>query len=124
MCEGVLCHPTVKGLKNNLFVCKQAFSFFRYYFNASPLSSRPFSLLLETPSNIVTQSSDVPSHILKPHYADQSPKGFVASLMQSRRNQAEGPIKSEALVGKIRQACRVGRRVLNHVKLVIKVIHH
>jgi len=105
-------------------LCKDFLFLSRYLnkFNDTKLQRRLFSLLLETPSNVVTQGGDVPGHILKPHYADESPKGFVTSLIQSRRNQAEGPIKSEGLVEKIRQACRVGRKVLNHVKLVVKVI--
>lgn len=83
---------------------------------------RAFSLVVETPTNIITQSCDVPIHITKPHYAQTDhPQGFLSSLFQSRsKNQANGFVKNEAIVSKIKQACRVGRRVLNHVGQAVR----
>ena len=89
---------------------------------------RHFSLVIEPPINYSNTTRHVPSHITRPSYAQHNKEdettGFLASLLQTgrgSRNQANGMIKSYEMVTKIKEACQVGRRVLNTVQLAVKV---
>lgn len=91
------------------------------------IKKRNFSLVIEPPSKYLDKTRHVPNHISKPHYAqnkEDESTGFLASLLHTSggiKNRANGMVKSVDMVAKIKEACQVGRRVLNTVKLAVKV---
>ena len=71
------------------------------------------------PVIIPSDRESIPNKIEKPHYVK---KAFEKkSLFESSIKPTNRSIQTEDIVERIRQACRLGRRILNHLAVVTKV---
>lgn len=68
-----------------------------------------------------SEACKVPGHIPKPHYALPTSKSSLKSAFSKfSKSTLNAEIKDAETVERIRKSCLIGRRVLNHIRYVIK----
>ena len=78
--------------------------------------------VLQKAEDYTTKVYDVPLSIARPDYAVGQKNKLFNALKYVKAFKKSNDVKSDDMIARICKACRIGRYVLNHVKLITEVL--